>query len=82
MRQAGAVSPETALPAAAFNEIINADIDMYVDAEVLREGPSGGFYLDEPTASRAMRDYTIKFVVFWLLVILVPVVILQLSNMR
>ncbi len=80
MRKAGAVSPEKALPAMVFNDIIESDIDPYVDAEILKESPSGGFYLDESNASRAFRNQLIKLVSFWLLVVLIPVIILQFAR--
>lgn len=82
MRKAGALSPDTALPPAALNDIISSDIDVYVDADVLRVSPTGDFYLDEPNAARAVRDQTIKMVVFWLIVVLLPVALLQLTNTR
>jgi len=82
MRKAGAVDPDTALPASAFNEILDSDIDPYVEAGMLREGRSGTFYLHEPTASVVIRKQTVIAVVFWFLVIIIPVVILQLSTNR
>jgi hypothetical protein len=82
MRKAGALDPGTALPASAFNEILDSDIDPYVEAGVLREGPSQTFYLHEPTASLVIRKQTLMAVVFWFLVIIIPVAILQLSNSR
>lgn len=73
MRGAGALSPETALPAHAFNDILVSDIDPYVDAGILREGATGTFYLDEPTASVVIRRQTVIAVIFWFLVVIIPV---------
>lgn len=78
MRKAHAVSPEAALPASAFNDILDSDIDPYVEAGVLRESPSRGYYLDEPTASAVARSQLLKVIVFWLVVVLIPVALLQL----
>jgi hypothetical protein len=54
----------------------------YVDAGFVREGPAGTFYLHEARASTIMRGLIVKTVVFWFLVIIVPVIILQISNSR
>ena len=53
-----------------------------MDSKIIREGPSGTYYLHEASASAAFRVQVLKAVVFWFLVIIVPVAILQLSNMR
>jgi hypothetical protein len=53
-----------------------------VDAKIIREGPAGTYYLHEASASALFRVQVLKAVVFWFLVIIVPVAILQLSNMR
>jgi hypothetical protein len=81
MRKAGAVSPDTALPASAFNDLLDSDIDAYVDAGMLQEAAAGTFYLNEATASVLIRKQTVIAAVFWFLVIIIPVVILQLMNM-
>ena len=81
MRQAGAVHPEAALPATAFNEILDSDIDPYVEVGMLREGRSGTYYLHEPTASFVIRKHTAITVVVWLLLVtLVPVIQLYWAN--
>jgi hypothetical protein len=80
MRTAGAVGPNGALPAHRFNELLESDIDPYIDAGVLREGQPGSYYLDEPTAAIVIRNHTLKVASFWLLVIALPVAILQMSQ--
>ena len=82
MRKAGALSPDTALPASAFSELLDSDIDPYVDSGMLQEGATGTFYLHEPTAAALIRKQTVIAVLFWFFVIIIPVAILQLSNMR
>ena len=82
MRKAGALSRDTALPASAFNDLLDSDIDPYVDAGMLQEGATGTFYLDERAASALIRKQTVIAAVFWFVVIIIPVVILQLTNMR
>ena len=73
MRRIGALSPETALPTDAFNDILVADIDPYLDAGILREGPTGSFYLDEPMASGVIRRQTVIAVIFLFVVVIIPI---------
>jgi hypothetical protein len=82
MREAGVIGPEMACPVSELPEIVRSDLDRYVDAEIIREGASGTFYLHEGQASALLRQQILKAVVFWFLVIIIPVVILQLSNSR
>ena len=80
MRNAGALDPERALPASAFNSILDSDIHPYVEAGMLREGREQTFYLHEGTAASVIRNQTVKALVFWLLVIIIPVALLLLLN--
>lgn len=83
MRKAGAVRPDTALTAREFTEILDSDIDSYVEVGMLREGAPRTFYLHEPTASIVIRKHTVIAVVFWLLLVtLVPIIQLYLANNR
>jgi hypothetical protein len=80
MRDAGAVSPETARPESELPESVRADLDRLMSAGIVREGSFGTYYLHEATASAAMWILLLKAVSFWFLVIIIPVVILQLSR--
>jgi hypothetical protein len=82
MRRLGAIDPGTARLARELPEPVQHDLGRYVDAKIIREGPAGTYYLHEPGASAAFRVQVAKAVVFWFLAIIVPVAILQLSNMR
>lgn len=82
MRTAGATGPAMARPASDLPEIVRSNLDRFVDAGLIREGLSGTFYLHEGRASALLRVHILKTVTFWFLVIMIPVVILQLSNMR
>lgn len=80
MRELGATGPELARRAEDLPDDIRSELGRYVDAGFVREGPGGTFYLNESRASAILRSQILKAIVFWLLVILIPVVILQLSN--
>jgi hypothetical protein len=82
MRKVGATGPEMARPARDLPDEIRSELGRYVDAGFVREGPAGTFYLHEARASTIMRGLIVKTVVFWFLVIIVPVIILQISNSR
>ena len=82
MRELGATVPEMARSAADLPDTVRSELGRYVDEGVIREGPAGTFYLDEGRAAAVLRSQIVKTVVFWLVVILLPVVILQLSNSR
>ena len=80
MRNSGAVSPETASPENELPASVRANLDRLVDAGIVRETRYGTYYLHESTTSAAMWILLLKAVSFWLLVIIIPVVILQLSR--
>jgi hypothetical protein len=82
MQAIGAISPGTARPAGDLPDEIRSELGRYVDAGVIREGPSGTFYLDEDRASAVRRNRIVTSVVFWFLVIIIPVIVLQISNSR
>jgi hypothetical protein len=80
MRAAGAVSPATARRASDLPEVVRSHLERYVMVGVVREGAPGTFYLYEVTAAPWTPGRVMGAVLFWLLVIIIPVVILQLSN--
>lgn len=82
MRNLGATAPELARPASDLPADVRSELGRYVDAGFIREGPAGTFYLHEGRASTTLRNQILKTVIFWFVVILIPVVILQLSNLR
>src|SRR5688572_5849012 len=82
MRDLGATNPGTARVATELPGHVQDDLGRFVDSGIIREGPAGAYYLHEATASTVFRLQVLKAVVFWFLVIIIPVVILQLSNMR
>jgi hypothetical protein len=81
MRDAGATGPATARVATELPDVVQEDLDRFLDAEIIREGAAGTYYLDEATASAVRRIQLLKAVIFWFLVVLMPVAILQLSNL-
>lgn len=80
MRGLGATRPELARPASDLPEIVLSRLGQCVDACVVREGPAETFYLDDGRASAVLRNQLLKAVVFWFVVILVPVAVLQISR--
>ncbi|HWP69997.1 MAG TPA: hypothetical protein VNM36_02810 [Gemmatimonadaceae bacterium] len=60
--------------------MVRSHLERYVIVGVVREGAPGTFYLYEVTAAPWTPGRVMGAVLFWLLVIIVPVVILQLSN--
>jgi hypothetical protein len=82
MRALGAIDPSSARVASALPGALQRELGRFVDAKIIREGPAGTYYLHEASASALFRVQVLKAVVFWFLVIIVPVAILQLSNMR
>jgi hypothetical protein len=82
MRDVGAIDPGSARIASGLPEVVQRELGRLVDSRIIREGPTGTYYLHEASASAVFRVQVLKFVVFWFLVIIIPVAILQLSNMR
>ncbi len=82
MREVGAISPATARRARHLPEIVQTGLERYVHTGVVREGAPGTFYLFEGKAQPMTPGQLVKLASFWLLVILMPVIILQLANSR
>jgi hypothetical protein len=82
MREVGAISPATARPMGLLPDDVRLDLDRYVQSGLVREGAPGTFYLFAPATPPWTAARVVKAVLFWLLVVIVPVVILQLSNTR
>jgi len=80
MRGLGAIDPSSARLASELPEAVQQELGRFVDSKIIREGPAGTYYLDEATTSAVFRVQILKAVVFWFLVIIIPVAILQLSN--
>lgn len=82
MREVGAVSPATACRARDLPAVVREGLERYVSAGVVREGAPGTYYLFEVKAPPLTGRRILMAVLFWLLVIIIPVAILQLSNAR
>ena len=82
MRDLGATDPGRARIASELPEAVQRELGRLVDSRIIREGPTGTYYLHEASASAVFRVQVLKAVVFWFLVIIIPVAILQISNMR
>jgi hypothetical protein len=82
MRDLGAIDPGSARMASELPEAVQRELGQFVDSKIIREGPAGTYYLHEASASAVFRVQILKAAVFWFLVIIIPVAILQLSNMR
>jgi hypothetical protein len=82
MRDLGATDPGRGRIATELPDAVQRELGRLVDSRIIREGPTGTYYLHEASASAAFRAQVLKAVVFWFLVIIIPVAILQLSNMR
>ena len=82
MREVGAVSPATARPVGLLPDEVRMDLERLLQSGLIREGAPGSFYLFAPATPPRTAARIVKAVLFWLLVIILPVVILQLSNTR
>jgi hypothetical protein len=82
MRRLGATSPATAKPQSELPDFVQSDLARYVEIGVLRPSVPGTYFLSEARVSTVIRVHILKAVTFWFLVIIIPVVILQLSNSR
>lgn len=80
MRRAGAVSVASALPESALPDVVRADLERLVETGVIRADVPGAYYLSEARLSALLRAQVLKAATFWFLVIIIPVIILQLSN--
>ena len=82
MREVGAVSPATARPLTLLPDDVRVNLERYLQSGVIREGAPGTFYLFAPETPPWTTARVIKAIVFWFLVVIIPVAILQLSNSR
>lgn len=82
MREVGAVSPATARPARELPPLVRDQLDWWVNAGVVREGAAGTYYYFEPKPLRAVPKAAVRAILFWLLVVLIPVAIIYLSGGR
>ncbi len=89
MRQRGATSPATALHDRDLPRLSREQFRELLDRGVLLEGAPGTFYLYEhavvassaPQRPRAFPARAlVKSVLFWLILILIPVIIIQFSK--
>lgn len=82
MRRIGALSPAMAKREPDLPELVRSDLMRFVELGVIQADPPGAYYLSEARVSSVLRMHVLKAVSFWFLVVIVPVVILQLSNSR
>jgi hypothetical protein len=89
MRQHGATSPATALRDRDLPRVSQERFRDLLDRGILREGAPGTFYLYDhavPPSTATVRSSAfparalLKSVLFWLVVILIPVIIIQFSQ--
>ena len=81
MRGVGAISPASARKASQLPELVRENLDYYVTLGVVREGAPGTFYLFEAPPPPAWSRRRVGLaVLYWLIVVIVPVLILWLSN--
>jgi hypothetical protein len=82
MREVGAISPATARPLTLLPDDVRPELERHLQSGLIREGAPGTFYLFAPASPPRTKARIVKAVLFWFLVIIIPVVILELSNMR
>ena len=82
MREVGAISPTTARPLGLLPDDVRMDLERYVQSGLVREGAPGTFYLFVPVTPPWTAARVAKVVLFWFLVIIIPIAFLQLSNIR
>ena len=82
MRDIGATSPSTAQPESLLPEAVRYALPLYVETGVIRQAHPGTYYVSEAKVAEFLRLYVLKAVIFWFLVIIIPVVILEISNWR
>jgi hypothetical protein len=80
MRAIGAVSPATARPWSEIPMPLREGFELYVHAGVIREGSPGTFYFfdheDHHVPRRHVLGRVAGAILFWILVILIPVAII------
>ena len=82
MRAIGANSPASAVPPSRLPDQVRERMDWYVNAGLVREGAPGTFYLYEPVQPRITARMVVPIVLFWILVILIPVAVIQFTGSR
>jgi hypothetical protein len=80
MREVGAISPATARPLELLPDDVRIQLDRLVQSGLVREGAPGTYYLFQPESPPWTAGRIVKAAVFWFLVVIIPVVILQISN--
>ena len=78
LRVAGATSAAAAVPRESLGAINEDSLGVLVREGIVREGAPGSYYLYEPPPRS--RERLVKMLVFWLIVILLPVVLIWLSK--
>lgn len=82
-RDAGATSPAHAQPLTALPPLPPAALDRLVAAGRIREGAPGTFYLYAPSGgTAAARRRIVLTLVFWLAVMLIPLLLLEFTGAR
>jgi hypothetical protein len=80
MHAAGATSPSTAIPREQLPDAVRQGLAQYVFSGVVREGAPDTFYYFEQKPPLPTRSQVVRAVLFWLVVIIIPVIIIQLSG--
>jgi hypothetical protein len=80
MRAAGAVSPASAVPRDRLPDDVRPELEWFVLHGIVREGAPDTFYLFEPRPPSPLGGVPLlRALLFWLVVLLIPVVIIQLT---
>jgi hypothetical protein len=80
MRDAGALSPATAVPREALPSAVLKEFDRYVYAGAIREAAPNTFYFYDAPAPKLSPRRIAWAMLFWLLVIAIPVLVIQFSG--
>jgi hypothetical protein len=77
----GATSPTAARPLGTLGELDDAALRSCVDDGTIREGAPGTFYLYvRPPTPRPGWSRVAKTIVFWIVLLLIPIAVLQFLN--
>ena len=76
----GAVSPATARALAEFPLVDDSAFDALVRRGVIREAAPGTFYVFRSDAESHDWRRAVKLVLFWLIVLLIPILLIQFSG--
>lgn len=82
MRALGAVSPATARPLRELPDAVRARLDRLVYSGLIREGAPGTYYLFDVPRLPVPRSQVLRAVLFWFLVIIIPILVIQFSGRR